>query len=184
MSIKRGNPGGIGSPTHATPGTHPSARRGSRSRACGSTAVHHAEGHRDIHVTWGRGPGKGQSPGHVPLAGHLSRSAHALQTPAPSTPRSPPGCRSSTAQLHGTSSPRHGPPESVSCCSARSVGRDGASPSPAKSPSRLERGQGERVTLAPCTRAKGVCHLRTQTPETALRTPASRVSPSPLLPGR
>lgn len=43
--------------------------------------------------------------------------------------------------------PRHGPPGSVSCCSAHSVGRDGASPSPVKSPSQLQWGQGGRVML-------------------------------------
>lgn len=131
------------------------------------------------HLGWG--PGKIQSSGHGHLAGHLSHSAYPLQTPQHSQhfPRlrgcpALPSCKGSgcpwgwlgtsqpcptgiprcagQASKAGTPLPRHGPLGSASCCSAHSVGRDGASPSPAKSPSRLEwdKEGGSHQPPAPC----------------------------------
>lgn len=137
---------------------------------------------KTCHLGWG--PGKIQCTGHVHLAGHLSCSSPADTPRTPALPQAegaapprpallqrqwvpsgwlgisqpcPTGISRCTGQGSeaGTSLPQHGPLGSVSCCSAHSVGRDGASPSPGKSPSQLEWDKGGRVTPAPCNMLKG-----------------------------
>lgn len=162
---------GISTDGACVPGTHLLARTGSHSRACDSTAVHRAVWERERSMSPGRA---GERP--VPRTHPSSWAPLPLCSASADTPglwellltalscslanhcgmtqlSQEMACQHPRRVLpmtlrSGTSLPRHGPPGSVSCCSARSVGRDGASPSPEKSPSQLEWGQGKKVTLA------------------------------------
>lgn len=123
MSIESGSPGGVRAP-RPPPGTHPLARRGSHSRACGSTAVHRAVWGRERSSMspgaggWGKAspqdtsPWLGTSPTLLIPCGHLHPSTPRAPSPAagaaPASPAPPSckgrGCPNGTAR-HSTAQP-------------------------------------------------------------------------------